>query len=86
MPRLDPRNQDVRVHFGITEEYDPEDPGRMPTLDVCRPCYFRLTRMYPADDLGDVDHPLYEEAAAEGIVYRCKECRDELCEEDNWAY
>lgn len=84
MPRLDnsdARNLSVLREWGgrswANIQFNPDDPGDMPPMDVCRHCHYEYCR----HDDGLVAHPLYD-----GEGYHCAICMNELTEEDDNPY
>lgn len=73
MPRLDNSHQEVIEWFGLN--FDPEDPGATPPVDVCADC---AEGMWEPEQAG-VDHPPYEEEGG----YICCECGVELTGDDD---
>lgn len=81
MPRLDnsdPKNLEILREWGERRwqhiEFDPNDPGDMPPMDVCWSCH----RRYFPHDGGMVAHPLYD-----GEGYTCTCCQAELTSDDD---
>jgi hypothetical protein len=82
MPRLDnsnPKNLEMLREWGERYwklvEFNPDDPGAMPPMDVCYHCWSEMFREW---DSGTVEHPLYD---SEGYVCGC--CQDELTADDD---
>lgn len=70
MPRLDNSSEIVQVLYNL--DFDENDPGLTPPLDLCQRCATGWL------DHGFIDHPDYEDD-----VYNCADCSDVLTDDDN---
>ena len=79
MPRLDNSNKhnlETLREWGDTvkwsADFNPDDPGRMSPMDVCRYCYIDHSL------IGNVEHPSYADD-----FYQCACCINQLDETDD---
>lgn len=73
MPRLDNSSGYVIGYFYLTENFNPDDPGDNPPIDLCAHCWMKWI-----DTPYEIDHPSYADSD-----YYCFECRDLLTEADD---
>jgi hypothetical protein len=66
MPRLDNSHPEVIEYFEL--DYDPEDPGKTPPVDICLSCYY-----FGMWEANTIDHPPYEDGD-----YKCASCGKKL--------
>lgn len=71
MPRLDNSNYEVIEVYNLN--FDENDPGRTPPVDLCAYCW----RDWVDDNL-EIEHPPYTDSE-----YRCFECDERLTGNDD---
>ena len=71
MPRLDNSSYIVIEEYHL--DFDNDDPGRTPPVDLCADCWCSWL-----DAELEIEHPSYDDA-----VYHCLECGVRLTHNDN---
>lgn len=76
MPRIDNSSDEIIDFFDL--DYDPDDPGDTPPVDLCANCWLEAIIKNELDGY-EIEHPNYEDD-----YYRCHSCDALLTAMDNY--